>query len=178
MVRLASLTGTSDSDYTSARSQMPGINSSGKTNIYRMTQNDIESNEGRFSEIARTDSGNLLGLGSGLKSHGTSQIPDGQASWQRLSMQHKHDSFLFHLLFDISYIFSSSKQTRNKHKTKNSTRLHSRQPNIHYKTRPMTLKIRKSLIQTNNKILKKQIQKIQIQIQIETPTLPYTPGAR
>ena len=31
----------------------------------------------------------------------------------------------------------------------------------------MTLKIRKSLIQTNNKILKKQKQKIQIQIQIQ-----------
>ena len=30
----------------------------------------------------------------------------------------------------------------------------------------MTLKIRQSLIQTNNKILKKQKQKIQIQIQI------------
>lgn len=41
MVRLASLTGTSDSDYTSVRSQMPGINSSGKANIYQMTQNDI-----------------------------------------------------------------------------------------------------------------------------------------
>ena len=34
----------------------------------------------------------------------------------------------------ISYIFSSSKQTRNKHKTKNSTRSHSRQPNINYRT--------------------------------------------
>ncbi|KAF3973805.1 hypothetical protein ACB098_01G077700 [Castanea mollissima] len=95
MVRLASLTGTSDSDYTSVHSQMPGINSSGKTTMYQMTQNGIESNEARFSEIARTDSGNLLGLGSSLKSHGTSEVPDGQASWQRLSMHHKHDSFPF-----------------------------------------------------------------------------------
>jgi hypothetical protein len=96
MVRLASLTGMSGSDDTLVRSQMHGINSSGKNSIYQMAQNDIESNEARFSEIARTDSGNPLGLGSGLESHGTSEVvPGGKASWERLSMYHKHDSFSF-----------------------------------------------------------------------------------
>ncbi|KAF5455640.1 hypothetical protein F2P56_025192 [Juglans regia] len=89
MVSLSRLTGMSCSDDTSLPSQALGTYPGNNPTIYRMPRNDIESNEARFSEIARTNSGNLLALGSGLKSHGTAEMmPGGEASWERLLVHH------------------------------------------------------------------------------------------
>ncbi|KAG2698131.1 hypothetical protein I3760_07G135800 [Carya illinoinensis] len=89
MVSLSRLTGMSCSDDTSLPSQALETNSSNNTTIYQMPRNDVESNETRFSEIARTNSGNLLALGPGLKSHGTAEVMlGGESSWERLLMHH------------------------------------------------------------------------------------------
>lgn len=104
MVRLATLTGMPVSDDTSVPSQMLGIDSSGNTTSCPMSRNDHESNEARLSETARTHTGNVLALGSGLKSHGTSEVVlGGKASWQRSATHHKHDSFSFPSDLNVSF---------------------------------------------------------------------------
>lgn len=104
MVRLATLTGMPVSDDTSVPAQMLGIDSSGNTTICPMSRNNHESNEARFSETARTHSGNLLALGSGLKSPGTPELVlGGKASWQRSAMHDKHDSFSFPPDLNVSF---------------------------------------------------------------------------
>lgn len=89
MVSLSRLTGMSCSDGTSLPSQALQKNASNNTTIYQMPRNDIESNETRFFEIARTNSGNLLALGPGFKPHETAEVMlGGETSWEKLLVHH------------------------------------------------------------------------------------------